>query len=351
MDLRLSPEQKDLRDSAARIVGQLGPRSVPDLDDAERIAKLDAAVEAAGWRELRTAGEGRAPLASAVEAAIVAEQLGQGLADVSFLGPTLAAELRRLAGAPPGTSQETVALVPGLSALTRMADDSGGSGVVAVDARGSASALVLVPFAGGHTVAEVVLPTASEAASEHVDLTRPGVTVEPAATPVPVTGPGRALGPADLQAWTALGLALTCADLVGTMTGAIGLACDYARSRRQYGAAIGSFQAVQHMLADALAAMEGSRSAALYATWAVDALAPAEALAAASVAKAYCSRAARTVCETAIQVHGGIGNTWDCLAHLYLRRALLSIDLLGGVGPSLARVLEHSGIRGGYGLC
>ena len=53
------------------------------------------------------------------------------------------------------------------------------------------------------------------------------------------------------------------------------------------------------------------------------------------MAKAYCARAARTVCETAIQVHGGIGNTWECLAHVYLRRALLSIDVLGGAGPSL----------------
>jgi hypothetical protein len=51
------------------------------------------------------------------------------------------------------------------------------------------------------------------------------------------------------------------------------------------------------------------------------------------------------VCETAIQVHGGIGNTWDCLAHVFLRRALLSIDVLGGAGPSLARVLAHHGIE------
>ena len=56
------------------------------------------------------------------------------------------------------------------------------------------------------------------------------------------------------------------------------------------------------------------------------------------MAKAYCARAARTVCETAIQVHGGIGNTWECLAHVFLRRALLSTDLLGGVGASLDRV-------------
>jgi hypothetical protein len=55
------------------------------------------------------------------------------------------------------------------------------------------------------------------------------------------------------------------------------------------------------------------------------------------------------VCETAIQVHGGIGNTWECLTHVQLRRALLSTDVLGGVGPSLARVLEHHGIAQGIG--
>jgi hypothetical protein len=51
------------------------------------------------------------------------------------------------------------------------------------------------------------------------------------------------------------------------------------------------------------------------------------------------------VCETAIQVHGGIGNTWDCLAHVYLRRALLDIEMFGGVGPNLDRVLAHHGLR------
>ena len=64
-----------------------------------------------------------------------------------------------------------------------------------------------------------------------------------------------------------------------------------------------------------------------HAAWAVDELAPAEAIRAGRVAKIYCARAARTVCETAIQVHGGIGNTWECLAHVYLRRALTSTQL------------------------
>jgi alkylation response protein AidB-like acyl-CoA dehydrogenase len=134
------------------------------------------------------------------------------------------------------------------------------------------------------------------------------------------------------------------------MRGSLTLATDYARNRKQYGASIGSFQAVQHLLADALVAMEGSRSIALHAAWAVDALAPDDALAAASAAKAYCARAARAVCETSIQVHGGIGNTWECLAHVFLRRALFSSDVLGGVGENLQRVLAARGIGGDDGL-
>jgi alkylation response protein AidB-like acyl-CoA dehydrogenase len=145
-------------------------------------------------------------------------------------------------------------------------------------------------------------------------------------------------------------LAVACADLVGVMRGAVALAADYARERRQYGASIGSFQEVQHLLADAQVAMEGSRSIALHAAWAVDALPGPDALAAASSAKAYCGRAARAVCETAIQVHGGIGNTWECLAHVYLRRALLSTELFGGVGISLDRVLAGRGIGDDDGL-
>ena len=96
---------------------------------------------------------------------------------------------------------------------------------------------------------------------------------------------------------------------------------------------------MQHLLADAVVHLEGSRASLLHAAWAVDALEPVDALAAAASAKAYASRAARAVHEIAIQVHGGIGNTWECLAHVYLRRSLLSTDVCGGVGRNLARVL------------
>jgi alkylation response protein AidB-like acyl-CoA dehydrogenase len=181
-----------------------------------------------------------------------------------------------------------------------------------------------------------------------IDLTRPSVPVDAMdATPLPGVDP---LTDDDIARWTALGLALACADLVGAMRGAVRLSCEYASARHQYGVAVGSFQAVQHLLADAHVATEGSRSVSLHAAWAVDALGSADALNAAAIAKAYCARAARAVCETAIQVHGGIGNTWECMAHVYLRRALLSIDLLGGVGPSLTRVLTHAGIGAGDGL-
>ena len=102
MDVRLSPEQQALRDSAAQVVDRLGPQTVGQLDDGERAEKLDAAIAASGWRELRSPEDGDAPLASGVEVAIIAEELGRGLADAPFVGPTLAAELRRLVGAPAG---------------------------------------------------------------------------------------------------------------------------------------------------------------------------------------------------------------------------------------------------------
>ena len=341
MDVRLSPEQRALRDSAAQVVDRLGPHAVGQLDDPDRAAKLDAAVAASGWRELRAATDDGTPLASGVEVAIVAEELGRGLADAAFLGPTLAAELRRLAAAPPATAPETVALLPDLTALASVADGTPPSRAVAIDALGTATALVLVPTGGGSALGQVELG----AATTHSDLTRPVVAldVEPTAV-APVPGQSRVVTAEAITGLTALGLAATCADLVGTMLGAVQLASDYAKERRQYGVAIGSFQAVQHLLADAFVATEGSRSIALHAAWAADALPPPDASAAAATAKAWCARAARTVCETAIQVHGGIGNTWECLAHVYLRRALLSSDLLGGAGPSLARVLEHHGI-------
>jgi alkylation response protein AidB-like acyl-CoA dehydrogenase len=343
VDVRLTSEQRALRDSAVQVVERLGVRAVAQLDDRERAGKLDAAVDASGWRELRTPAEDRRPWASPVEVAIVAEELGRGLADAAFLGPTMAAELRRLCGAPVA-ARETVALTAGLTEPAYAVDGLVAAGALAIDAAAATSALVLVAGPEGYAVSAV--PTTGLAT--RADLTRPVACLSPTATPI--TGQTRLVDESAVAAWRSLGLAVACADLVGTMRGALALACDYARARRQYGVAVGSFQAVQHLLADAFVALEGSRSIALHAAWAVDALPSADALAAASAAKAYCARAARAVCETAIQVHGGIGNTWDCLAHVFLRRALLSTDVLGGVGANLDRVLAARGVEGDDGL-
>jgi len=349
MDVRLSGEQRALRDSVTQLVDRLGPDAVRDLDDAERAAKLDAAIAAAGWRDLRVEdetaailGQTRPPLASGVEVGIIAEQLAGGVADTAFIGPVLAADLRRRADAPP-VAGETVAFTADLAELARASGAVLTDAAIAVDAAEATSALVLSADGG---LAQVPLGVGATG----VDLTRRVVDL-PAGSPVTrLPGRGSALSPDDLLQWTALGLALTCADLVGVMRGGVRLARDYAQTRHQYGAAIGSFQSVQHLLADAQVAAEGSASIALHAAWAVDELAPAKAVAAGAAAKAYCARAARAVSETVIQVHGGIGNTWECMAHVFLRRALVSTDLFGGVGANLARVLDHSAIGAGVEL-
>jgi Acyl-CoA dehydrogenase, C-terminal domain len=288
MDVRLTAEQQQLRDAAAKLADDLGPGSVQDLGDTERIARLDKQIQLTGWRSLRS------DEASAVEVAIVAEEFGRGLVDAPFLGPVLADDLAR-----------------------RVGDDGSGSTIAvggrAVDARGYRRALTL----DGTAVSSAEVGAAREA----VDLTRAVAELGEKSTAV-----------GDLEAdaaqrWLALALATTSADLVGTARGAHTLACEYAKIREQYGKSIGSYQAVAHLLAESLALIEGSVSILRHAAWAVDELDPAEAIRAGRFAKVYCARAARTVCETAIQVHGGIGNTWECLAHVFLRRALTSTQL------------------------
>lgn len=125
----------------------------------------------------------------------------------------------------------------------------------------------------------------------------------------------------------ALALVVTAADMLGAARGAHALAVEYAKIREQYGHAIGGYQAVSHPLAEGLALIEGMTSIVRYAAWATGELDEAGALRLARMAKLYCARSARDICETSIQVHGGIGNTWDCLAHFYLRRVLASAEL------------------------
>ena len=118
------------------------------------------------------------------------------------------------------------------------------------------------------------------------------------------------------------------AEMVGGMQRTLDLTVEYAKTRKQFGKPIGMFQAVQHQCADMYLETESSRSAAYYAAWALEENAP-DAASAASVAKIYSSDAARTVGNRGIQVHGGMGFTWENDVHLYYRRAKASETALG----------------------
>jgi len=335
MDTRETLEQAELRRAARQLARDLGPATVADLDDVARVTRLTGAVRDAGWLELRhDTGDG-APLASGVEAAIVSEALAEAATDVAFTGPVLAADLLRRAGVE-AAGRALIAFSPALVDAARVTGPVTTTPLYAVDGGGEdpGSAYLLVPEGSGARLGQVPL---GEAAPLRVgaDLTRMVHEIAPGTSVRVVDDQARLLDHDDLAAWSALGLALTSADLVGAMRGVLDLTVAYAAERRQYGVPIGSFQAVQHLLAEACCLMEGSVSAALYAAWAVDDLAPGEARTAGRVAKAYCSRAARTICETAVQVHGGIGNTWECIVHVYLRRALLSSRWFGDDGVQL----------------
>src|SRR5262249_35649734 len=93
MDTREPPEQAELRRTARRLARELGPRTVADLADRQRSERLAEAARRAGWLELRQRTDDGDPLASGIEAAIIADALGEAVCDIPFAGPTLAADL------------------------------------------------------------------------------------------------------------------------------------------------------------------------------------------------------------------------------------------------------------------
>ena len=136
------------------------------------------------------------------------------------------------------------------------------------------------------------------------------------------------------KAWTRLKRALEwatsalCAEMVGGVQKVLETSTEYAKTRHQFGKPIGIYQAVSHKLADMLVLAESGRSATYYAAWTVEADAPDRSLAS-SMAKAYVSDAYRKVAGDGIQVHGGIGFTWEHDMHLYFKRAKSSEVTLG----------------------
>ena len=128
------------------------------------------------------------------------------------------------------------------------------------------------------------------------------------------------------RGWSVVGPALrraalgAAAEMLGASRRSLEMSVEYAKVRQQFGQPIGMFQAVKHMCAEMLLEVENAHAAVYYAAWALDAGSPDAPLAVAA-AKAYVSDASRKVCGSAIQVHGGIGFTWEYDLHLYFKRA------------------------------
>ena len=151
---------------------------------------------------------------------------------------------------------------------------------------------------------------------------RPCASMRAPATPL---GPFAALPPAIDRLDVAL-----AADGLGAAQAALDAAVAYAKERRQFGAPIGSFQAVAHLLVDMLHTVELGRGAIHHALWSLDAQSPAEAHRAALVAAGWAAESFARVAASAIQVFGGIGFTWEHDAHLYYKRLLTLEQRHGG---------------------
>lgn len=296
-------------------------------EPTERTA-AQKALETLGLDGLRA---GDTPEATAQECALLAEEWGRHPLTASFLGTVLLApELTRLLEAGlPGTP--TIALARDLRFPEAQTLDAPGDQLVAWDCAGATHALLVLPDGTVHAVAPG-RPTRTADPLRSVCATTPGTRVL-----------GR-LSPAQTEHWRAWALTMVASELTGAAASFLAQAVEYARDRVQYGRPIGSFQAVQHLLADALVDVEACASAARYAAWCLDHATPSSALRAAGAAKAEAAESCVRAVQTGMQVFGGIAQTWEHIAHLYLRRVLVGERLLAD-RAELLTALAHTGER------
>lgn len=326
MHIGLTDEQQLLLDTVSRLADNVATTDPSDIPKGEALDDH--------WRQVVELGVPtlRSPAlcgldASGVETALVVEQLARTLCAVPVLGQAvLATELLDAAGA----EKELGLVAEGARRLApALSHDLLGFGtpnapVVAFDTASATHALLTTT--SGDQRQLVCVPLSGESAG--LDLTCELRTLigdlDESATPIG--------GPIDPQRWRrveALALVGAAADLVGVMQGALDDAVRYAGERTQFGVKIGTFQAIQHLLADALVRVEGARSCLWHAAWAIDHLPPDDARLAAMTAKAYAADAGREVVEASVQVFGGIAITWEHVAHLRVRRMLLDRRLFG----------------------
>jgi alkylation response protein AidB-like acyl-CoA dehydrogenase len=268
-----------------------------------------------------------------VELMILMEELGYALAPTPFLGNAAAGLVLQHAG----TEEQKRRFLQGIAA----GEERGAVGLLrngearlVPDAEGAA-VIVLLDENGGGTVVP-----AADAAVERIDTidsTRRFSTV-------------RADGGEPLAGDAGFARAATCVALAAELTGVaqrtMEMAVDYAKERKQFGRPIGAYQAVSHRCAQMLLEVEGARSTTYYAGWVADNEPDALPLAA-SMAKAYASDAGWRVSASSLQVHGGIGFTWEHDLHFFLKRAKTDAHLFGSAREHRDRVAELAGLASG----
>ena len=314
------------------------------------------------WQALAGAGVlGPRPLPAVAD---VAEQLGAFLACVPCLSTVvLAGTALTLAGDEEVAAEHLPAIASGARLATLAVTEDAGrweEAAVHTTARESGTGYVLQghkSFVVDGCAADLLIvaarsrsgiglfavtgdaPGLTRTALVPLDRTRPLARLELAGVPARPVGAGRDAWPVLEQTLDRAAVALA-AEAVGGAQRCLDLAVAHARERAQFGRPIGSFQAVQHELADVLVAVEAARSAVSAAAGA----GPDELPLLASTAKVYCSEAFVQAASQCIQVHGGVGLTWDHDAHLYLKRARASSLLLGEPAWHRERVARLLGL-------
>lgn len=363
-------EQRALRGAVADLMAKHSTQA-----QVRALMTTDRGFDPTVWRELAAMGllglaipeQHGGTGAGPVELSIVAEELGRALLVGPFLStavlvPSLlavlgdtgeqAAVLPRIAA---GELVATLAFAEGstaripdaLQTLATVSTAAGGDGRLTgiknfvLDGQSAGLLYVLAGTDAGSAVfaVEADAPGLEVTSLTTIDATRKQCRVRFADTPARMVGqPG-----VGVEVFTAA-LDHSAVELLGEQAGgarrAMEMACDYAKTRYQFGRAIGSFQAVKHLCADMLLEAESATSAARFVAAAFAERSPTR-LADLALAQAYCSEAYVFIAATNIQVHGGIGFTWEHPAHLYLRRARTDAQLLGQPSWHRERYLQQ----------
>ncbi len=307
---------------------QKSVRSIVESDADQARAALDASWTRPGTDEvlLRDFGVLGVPEtaggvgSSLIDLLVAVETLGESLVPSQFPWHAAAVQLAS------STGLVTEEMLEGRVVLTPAVDAPGVSGW-ADDAAADNLVRTLVPYAGAADFC-VVLGADGVQLVEPASVT-PRESFDPAVTlsdiRLSVAGSPVAAGDGIQRATL-----VAAAQLCGVAQGAIDLAAEYARTRQQFGRAIGSFQAVAFQLAEAVAVRKAAWDLTLHAAWAVE-TGRDEALAQVHAAKAAAGKAAVFAAERCIQVHGGMGITMEADPHLFLRRAFV-VDAMFGRG-------------------